>query len=1138
MEFIADLHVHSRFSRACSPRLRLEALHAECQVKGVGVAGTGDFTHPEWLSELEAKLVFDADGLWRLSPPLAAEADSGVPESCRAPVRFLIQGEVSCIYRMGGKVRKVHHLLFAPSFEAARKARAALEKAGDLGSDGRPILRLDSRRLLSMILDLDAGVHLVPAHAWTPHFSVFGSKSGFDSLEECFGDLAGEVFAVETGLSSDPPMNWRVSALDRLSLISASDAHSPENVAREACIFEGEPSYSGIFGALRRRGPSRLVKTIEFFPEEGKYHADGHRACAVRLDCSETRRLGGLCPVCGKTVTVGVLGRVEALADRGLPRRPEGAAGFERVVPLREVLSEVLGVGPLSAAVRRERRGLIERFGSELFILRRLPLGKLDALLARALGRMRSGRVDVRAGFDGEYGKVSLLRKRDFVRPAALAALLCALPAAGAGASEGPREVFEPPAARAREPAKPGRESREAGRAVEDFLGSRDFKSLEKSMAYLKDLAQSPQGREFFRFFKGVRWRGEGEPPEDAVIAEMMRSFPEDASGFRLMALLRAGRNDPLGTIEYSEKALRLGGPDPEMFVLRGNAFSELGRFQPAHDDAAEALRLDPNDPAALALFKLTESRIRRLRLPRVVGKESESEDPETGWTPGSPREASPPDAGLSERAAKSAALSREAAGALRLSDAWSALRKASAALDLNPLNAQAYNLRAMAEVRLSRHAAAVEDASRALEISPGSPAALATRAWARGRMRDWSAALRDASAAVESNPSDPAARLTRAFALAGLGRREEMLSELREAGALYPAFKPLRERAAALPAGADPMLLFAGLEPGGGPAQAPVGRGSKPLVIVLASLTGGFLIALGLLQNVAGIRDRVSGRLRRLRPAATPEGGSFWKRYSRVREIGSGGMGVVYEAVDLGLRRKVAVKRMKEDLASQESGRMRFVDEARIAASLKHPNAAEIYSIEEDAGDIYLVFEFVEGRTLERVLKDRRRIEPSEAAGIFQGVCSALEAAHARGIVHRDLKPANIMVQPDGKAKVMDFGLARRQGSERRTSVGSAWGSPAYMAPEAEEGEALAQSDVYSLGICLYESLTGELPFPGSPASALLKKREGVFPPASRLRPGLPAGVDDLIARSLRPAPADRLRSAGEFSSLLSLLS
>lgn len=329
---IADLHIHSSYSRATAKTLNPENLWLAAQRKGIGLLGTGDFTHPVWLQELEQKLVETGDGAYELNPESARALAAEVPGPCRAPVRFLLSGEISTIYKRHGVTRKVHSLILAPDFAAARRINARLDRLGNITSDGRPILGLDTRDLLELCLDEAPEVIFIPAHIWTPWFSLFGSKSGFDALEECFDDLSGHIHALETGLSSDPAMNWRLSALDRYKLVSNSDAHSPAKLAREANLLTCEPTYPALAHALSSPGGEGLAGTLEFFPHEGKYHLDGHRKCGVRLEPSETRELGGLCPVCGKPLTVGVLSRVEDLADRPEgylpPTRPTSSPSF------------------------------------------------------------------------------------------------------------------------------------------------------------------------------------------------------------------------------------------------------------------------------------------------------------------------------------------------------------------------------------------------------------------------------------------------------------------------------------------------------------------------------------------------------------------------------------------------------------------------------------------------------------------------------------------------------------------------------------------------------------------------------------------------------------------------------------------
>lgn len=409
MKFVADLHIHSYLSRATSRDLTLEQLHRWAQLKGVTVVGTGDFTHPRWFAELREKLVPAEGGLFSLRQDLARAVDAGVPPACRAPVRFLLSVEVSSIYKRDGKVRKVHNLAYAPDFEAAARIATRLSGIGNIASDGRPILGLDSRDFLEIVLESSPDAFVVPAHIWTPWFSALGAQSGFDAISECFADLAGEIFAVETGLSSDPAMNWRLSALDRYTLVSNSDAHSPEKLGREATVLECDLSYFALRDALRDRR-EHVLGTVEFFPEEGKYHFDGHRNCRVVLTPADARAARGLCPSCGKRLTAGVLGRVEALADRPDGARPETARPFQSLIPLKELIGELVGTGAGSARVGREYDRLLGRAGPELAVLGDLPIDDLvrdgPPLFGEAIQRMRAGQVHLQPGYDGEYGAV------------------------------------------------------------------------------------------------------------------------------------------------------------------------------------------------------------------------------------------------------------------------------------------------------------------------------------------------------------------------------------------------------------------------------------------------------------------------------------------------------------------------------------------------------------------------------------------------------------------------------------------------------------------------------------------------------------------------------------------------------------
>lgn len=377
--------------------------------KGLDLIGTGDFTHPAWREELKEKLVPAEEGLYTLRDEFRRQEDAA--GSDRKP-RFMISGEISSIYKKNGKVRKVHNVILLPNLEAAEALSHRLEAIGNLHSDGRPILGLDSRDLLEITLDMCPDAIFIPAHIWTPHFSLFGAYSGFDTIEECFGDLTGHIHALETGLSSDPPMNWRLSALDRFTLVSNSDAHSPGNLAREANLFDTDFSYPSISRALQNRETKEFFGTIEFFPEEGKYHYDGHRNCKVCLKPANTEAVSGICPVCGGRITVGVLHRVEALADRGVDFVPPTAKHFESLVPLKEVIAASIGVSAASGKVGNQYDGLIHTLGSELFILREAPPGDIELeagpLVAEGIRRLRAGKVEVRPGYDGEYGKVKI----------------------------------------------------------------------------------------------------------------------------------------------------------------------------------------------------------------------------------------------------------------------------------------------------------------------------------------------------------------------------------------------------------------------------------------------------------------------------------------------------------------------------------------------------------------------------------------------------------------------------------------------------------------------------------------------------------------------------------------------------------
>ncbi|HZB51024.1 MAG TPA: UvrD-helicase domain-containing protein, partial [Mycobacteriales bacterium] len=449
MRFVADLHVHSRHSMACSRDCDLEHLAWWAARKGIALIGTGDLCHPVWSAEIRDKLVPAEPGLFRLRPDLERSVLATLPPAVRTPVRFQLSVEISTIYKRDDRTRKVHHLLYAPDLGVAAELTRRLARIGNIASDGRPILGLDSRDLLETLLSAGEGGYLVPAHVWTPWFAALGSKSGFDSIADCYADLGDHIFAIETGLSSDPAMNHRVSALDRYRLVSNSDAHSPPALGREATVFDTELSYAGVRSALETG--AGLAGTLEFFPEEGKYHLDGHRGCEVRLEPAETRALGGRCPACGKPVTVGVLHRVEALADRAAGVTPPGAPPWFCFVQLPQVVGEILGVGPRTKTVEAEVARLVARFGPELVVLQDVPPDDLAAAgspaLAEAVGRLRRGQVVLAGGYDGEYGVVRLFEPKELadLRPAAGTDALFELPSAPPAAAGKPRRAAPAP---------------------------------------------------------------------------------------------------------------------------------------------------------------------------------------------------------------------------------------------------------------------------------------------------------------------------------------------------------------------------------------------------------------------------------------------------------------------------------------------------------------------------------------------------------------------------------------------------------------------------------------------------------------------------------------------------------------------
>ncbi len=402
MRFIADFHLHSKYSRATSKEMEVESLARWAKKKGITLIGTGDFTHPTYLTELRAKLEPLGNGLLRLK-----KGD--------LKVQFILTAEISNIYSQGGKVRRIHSLIFAPSFEVVQAIASKLGNLGKISSDGRPIFGFSAKDLLKMILDISTDCMVIPAHAWTPWFSIFGANSGFDSIEECYGEMSPHIHAIETGLSSDPEMNWRLSALDGITLISNSDAHSPNRLGREANAFDCALDYGEIMETLRTKDRKRFLFTLEFFPEEGKYHYDGHRECGIIFSPSQTKAHQFICPKCHRKLTVGVMHRVEELADRPEGFIPRNAIPSIHLIPLEEVLAEALGYRVGTKAVEVEYEKLMERGGSEFQILLDATPDELASFVSprvlEAIIRMRQGKVVITPGHDGAYGKISLFEE-------------------------------------------------------------------------------------------------------------------------------------------------------------------------------------------------------------------------------------------------------------------------------------------------------------------------------------------------------------------------------------------------------------------------------------------------------------------------------------------------------------------------------------------------------------------------------------------------------------------------------------------------------------------------------------------------------------------------------------------------------
>ena len=404
MKIVADFHIHSKYSRATSPNMDLEHIFQSAKEKGITIVGTGDFTHPKWFKNLKKKLEPAEEGLYKL-------------KGTDGSVRFVVTGEISNMYTRHGRGRRIHSLIILPSLESAEKINNILSLQGNIKSDGRPILGMDTEELLKIVIDTEPNALFIPAHVCTPWFGVFGSMSGFDSLEEAFGENAKHIYAMETGLSADPEMIWRIPDGRRMTLISNSDAHSPAKLGREVNVFDTELSYSAIRDAIIKKDKSKFLNTIEFFPQEGKYHYDGHRLCNVSMSPKQRKKAKGICPKCGRKLTVGVLSRVDELADRKDGFVPSDAIPYKSLVPLKEIIAEAIGIGPQTKGVDKQYQILIQKFSNEFNILLNVPFKELNKFtlprIAEGIKRVRSGKLIIEPGYDGEFGKVKIFQETE-----------------------------------------------------------------------------------------------------------------------------------------------------------------------------------------------------------------------------------------------------------------------------------------------------------------------------------------------------------------------------------------------------------------------------------------------------------------------------------------------------------------------------------------------------------------------------------------------------------------------------------------------------------------------------------------------------------------------------------------------------
>lgn len=633
----------------------------------------------------------------------------------------------------------------------------------------------------------------------------------------------------------------------------------------------------------------------------------------------------------------------------------------------------------------------------------------------------------------------------------------------------------------------------------------------------------------------GRRSQGASAPgPDEGYLRAIQRQSPGQTWVYEETGKRAFARGDYKTAYNDYSQALERGDRRPEIYVGYGVSAYSLGDYTLAVKIAKIVLNADAANRDALALYHAARDRTPSVQLPSVLGGASASQQAASGaggFGPAVGKRSGP------RAAERSAQITREAEAALRMKDYPVAHELSSEAIKLNASNAQALNFRAIASNRMLRFADAVTDADAALALAPGNAPALQTRSWALAKLGRYQEALRDAVDTLARDPASPYAYQNKALALAGLNDRAGVLNALRRSAALDVSFLNRYERALQLPQETDLTLLFdddsADRAITRGAASTRRGDAAKRFArLSVFAAVGGVLIALAVLHVVsAGWREKVRATFRRLRAPSDEVNSAFWTQYELVKEIGLGGMGVVYEAKDRSLDRRVAVKKMREEIRIDPHERRRFVNEAKLVASLRHPNIVDVYAISEDGDDVYLVFEFVEGRTLHDQIQSEAPMTLEAARGVLGAVASAVEHAHTHQIVHRDLKPSNIMVAGDGCVKVMDFGVAR-QAKDTMTKISltnTIAGTPPYMAPEQERGAVSRESDVYALGVCLYEMLTGQLPFSGGGAAMLLNKLNGKHIPPTSRNPSLPAALDEVIAKVLTPDPEKRYHTPTE---------